>query len=45
MRAALALAACFLVLLVGGGARLTIGLTFKPAAIRRHSSRCLCPRS
>ena len=29
-RAALALAACFLVLLVGGGARLAIGLTFKP---------------
>src|SRR3954469_13072951 len=30
MRAALALAACFLVLLVGGGARFAIGLTFKP---------------
>jgi len=30
MRAAVALAACFLVLLVGGGARLAIGLTFKP---------------
>ena len=29
-RAAVALAACFLVLLVGGGARLAIGLTFKP---------------
>ena len=30
MRAALALAACFLVLLIGGGARFAIGLTFKP---------------
>src|ERR1044072_782248 len=30
MRAALALAACFLVLFVGGGARFAIGLTFKP---------------
>jgi predicted MFS family arabinose efflux permease len=30
MRAALALAASFLVLLVGGGARFAIGLTFKP---------------
>jgi predicted MFS family arabinose efflux permease len=30
MRAALALAAVFLVLLVGGGARFAIGLTFKP---------------
>jgi predicted MFS family arabinose efflux permease len=29
-RAILALAACFLLLLVGGGARLAIGLTFKP---------------
>src|SRR5258705_10807355 len=30
MRAALALAACFLVLLIGGGARFAIGLTFRP---------------
>jgi predicted MFS family arabinose efflux permease len=30
MRAALALAACFLVLFVGGGARFAIGLTFRP---------------
>jgi predicted MFS family arabinose efflux permease len=30
MRAWLALAACFLVLLVGGGARFAIGLTFRP---------------
>src|SRR3954471_13968852 len=30
MRAAFALAACFLVLFVGGGARFAIGLTFKP---------------
>src|SRR4029079_6035306 len=30
MRAALALAACFLLLLIGGGARFAIGLTFKP---------------
>ena len=30
MRAALALAAGFLVLLIGGGARFAIGLTFKP---------------
>src|SRR5947207_10391152 len=30
MRAGLALAACFLVLFVGGGARFAIGLTFKP---------------
>ena len=30
MRPALALAACFLVLLIGGGARFAIGLTFKP---------------
>ena len=30
MRAAFALAACFLVLLIGGGARIAIGLTFKP---------------
>lgn len=29
-RAALALALCFLVLLIGGGARFAIGLTFKP---------------
>jgi len=30
MRAALALAACFLLMLIGGGARFAIGLTFKP---------------
>ncbi len=30
MRPALALVACFLVLLIGGGARFAIGLTFKP---------------
>jgi predicted MFS family arabinose efflux permease len=30
MRAGLALAACFLVLFIGGGARFAIGLTFKP---------------
>jgi predicted MFS family arabinose efflux permease len=30
MRAALALAACFLVLFIGGGARFAIGLTFRP---------------
>ena len=30
MRAAIALAAGFLMLLVGGGARFAIGLTFKP---------------
>jgi len=30
MRAALALAACFLILFVGGGARFAIGLTFRP---------------
>lgn len=30
MRAPLALAACFLLLLIGGGARFAIGLTFKP---------------
>src|SRR3954470_18932264 len=30
MRAAFALAACFLVLFVGGGARFAIGLTFRP---------------
>ena len=30
MRPALALAACFLLLLIGGGARFAIGLTFKP---------------
>src|SRR3954469_1239828 len=30
MGAAFALAACFLVLFVGGGARFAIGLTFKP---------------
>src|ERR1041384_3330915 len=30
MRAGLALAACFLVLFVGGGARFAIGLTFRP---------------
>jgi len=30
MRAALALAACFLMLFVGGGARFAIGLTFRP---------------
>jgi predicted MFS family arabinose efflux permease len=30
MRPALALAACFLLMLIGGGARFAIGLTFKP---------------
>src|SRR6478736_1785509 len=30
MRVALVLAACFLVLFVGGGARFAIGLTFRP---------------
>ncbi|HKS64616.1 MAG TPA: MFS transporter, partial [Xanthobacteraceae bacterium] len=30
MRPALAVVACFLVLLIGGGARFAIGLTFKP---------------